>query len=86
MNERHQQGSEAVTTAIAIQTCGISHQTWGWAYLAWLLAQEVVPLLQQDGEGGGGVVVLHGGHIVVANLRKVGGAWEFKVSSAMQTW
>ena len=38
------------------------------AYLAWLLAQEVVSLLEQDGEGGGGMVVLHGGHIIVADL------------------
>ena len=46
---------------------------WGWAYLARLLAQEVVPLLQQYGEGSGGVVVLHGGQVIVADLRTVGG-------------
>ena len=45
----------------------------GQACLAWLLDQEVVSLLQQDGEGGGGMVVLHGGQVVVADLCTVSG-------------
>ena len=62
------------------------HQTWRWAYLAWLLAQEIVPLLHQNGEGSGGMVVLHGGQVIVADLRKVGGAWGFKVGSGLRAW
>ena len=37
-------------------------------HLARLAAEEVTPVLEEDGEGGGGVVVLHGGHIVVPHL------------------
>lgn len=43
------------------------------AHLARLPAQEVVALLQQNGEGRGGVVVLHGGHVIVADLHE---QWE----------
>ena len=46
----------------------------GAAYLAWLLTQEVVVLLQQHGESGGSMVVLHGGQVIVADLMTGEGA------------
>ena len=51
--------------------CGTIVGTSSWScstYLAWLCRQEVVSFLEQDGEGGGGVMVLHGGLVIVPHL------------------